>query len=231
MSTITSAAVAAPIPRTGRHSFNRIAAISGLVAIAFGIGLTFTGTQPGLGKSASEVARFFANDRGAHQAYVVISALLAIPIAVFFVGVHRTLAKADREHGSAFATIFFYGAAMMSATAGAAELLYAVAALRGRAGLAPDTVRLLNDGSQIAHAVLGAWVAVTLGSVALATFRNRIRAGWYGWFCAVAALFATVAVIEAVNTGTGGVLTQLAFFGFALWTLVTSVLMLRDVER
>ena len=57
--------------------------------------------NPGSAESASEVARFIANHRGAHQAYVVISALLAIPIAVFFVGVHRTLAKADREHGSA----------------------------------------------------------------------------------------------------------------------------------
>jgi len=86
-------------------------------------------------------------------------------------------------------------------------------------------------GSQIAHAGLGVWIAVAIGSVAAATFQHHIRATWYGWLCTLAAGFGVVAVIDTVSTTTGGLFAQLAFFaGFIEWTITTSILMLCDNE-
>ncbi|MEO5841027.1 MAG: hypothetical protein ABIQ73_21800 [Acidimicrobiales bacterium] len=214
----------------GRFRFERIAGIAGVFTVAAGVAqLLIAGVQPGLGASADTVVAFFAKDVDAHKIGVVMSAVLGIPISVFFVGVHRTLTAADRARESSWATLFLVGAIMLSATAGMSEGLYATAVLRRGEGLAPETLRMLNDGSQIARATFGVWIAVALGSVAAATFHHGIRARWYGWFCAAAALLGVLAVIDTVSTGTDGVFAQLAFgIGVIVWLTITSVLMLRD---
>jgi hypothetical protein len=126
--------------------------------------------------------------------------------------------------------VFLYGAVMMSATAGLSEGLFAIPVLREGA-FEPSTLRALNDGSQIAFATVGVWAAVAIGSVAVATFQHRIRAAWYGWVSLLAAVLGVLGVIDTVSTTTGGVFGQLAFFaGFVAWTVVTSILMLRDAE-
>lgn len=88
------------------------------------------GSESGLGASSPKVAAYFAADGSAHRLYVVLAALVAVPLAVFMVGVHRTLTAADRVCDTSWATLFLYGAAMMSATAGMAESLYGILTLR-----------------------------------------------------------------------------------------------------
>jgi hypothetical protein len=214
----------------GRLRFSRIAGVAGLFAVIVGFAqVAFVGDTPGLGDSAAEVTAYFARDGSGHKIGVVISALLAIPIALFFVGVYRLLIAAERTHESGWAPLFLFGAIMMSATAGLSEGLFAIPVLREGAGLAPDTLRALNDGSLIARASVGVWTAVAVGGLAAATFQHRIRAQWYGWFCALVAILGVLSVIDSVSTGTGGLFGNLAFFaGFILWTVVTSILMLRD---
>lgn len=220
---ISTPATRQPVP------FGRIAGVAGLLAVAAGVAQTVAvGSTPGLDKSAAEVVAYFADNGTAHKAGVVISALLAIPLVLFFTGVYRTLAAADREHDSSWATTFLFGAIMMSATAGLSEGLIAIPVLRG-SGLDPATLRAVNDGSLIAFATIGVWLAVAVGSVAVATFQHRIRARWYGWLSAIGALLGVLAVIETVSTSTGGVFGQLAFLvGFIVWIVATSILMLRD---
>ena len=229
--TSTTIAPARPVaaPVEGRFRFERIAGIAGLVSIAAGVAqMLIAGEQPGLGASADAVASFFASDVDAHKIGVVIAALLALPLSVFLVGVYRTFAAADRARDTSWATLFLLGAIMMSATAGMSEGLYATAALRHGDGLAPETLRMLNDASQIALATLGVWIAVTVGSIAAATFLLGVRARWYGWFCSLAAVLGVLAVIDTVSTGTDGIFAQLAFGFTIIWLLITSVLMLRD---
>lgn len=210
--------------------FQRIAGAAGLLTVAVGVvQLLVVGNTPGIDDSAHQVAAYFATDSAAHRFGVAIAALLAIPITVFFVGVYRTLARGDRLHDGSWATLFLYGAVMLSATEGVSEGLYAIPVLRNGEGLGPEIVRTLNDGSLIAHATLGAWLAVTLGAVAVATFQYGIRARWYGWLCTAGALLGVLAVIDTVSTGTNGVFADLAFlFGLIVWMVATSILMLRD---
>jgi hypothetical protein len=212
--------------------FQRIAGVAGLLTLALGIcQLVAVGNAPGLGASASEVADYFGADRTAHSIGVVLAAVIAIPMVVFLVGVHRTLAAADRTMNTSWSTIFLYGAVMMSATAGAREGGFAVLALRGGKGLAPESLQVMNDAILIAAATLGVWLAVAVGSVAVATFRHHIRPAWYGWLSALGAILGALSLIETVNTSTDGILATVAFLvGVIIWGTVTSVLMLGDTE-
>lgn len=212
-----------------RVRFSRLAGVAGLLAVAFGlVRLGIVGTTPGLDDSAAKTAAYFAEDGSGHKIGVVISALLAIPIVLFFVGVYRRLVAADRIRGSVWGALFLSGTIMMSATAGLSEALWAIPVLREGAGLAPDTLRALNDGSLIASSTVGVWMAVAVGGVAAATFQHGLRAAWYGWLCTLVALLGALSVIDTVSTSTGGLFTDLASASFVVWAVVTSVLMLRD---
>jgi hypothetical protein len=209
--------------------FSRTAGLAGLLSVAFGfVQVTSVGTTPGVGDSAAKVTAYFADNGSGHRAGVVISALLAIPIALFFIGVYRPLVAADRTRGSTWAPLFLFGTIMMSATAGLSEALFAIPVLRAGAGLAPETLRALNDGSLIARATVGVWAALAVGAVAATTFQHHIRAQWYGWFCAFIAVLGALSVVGTVSTGTGGIFSNLTFFAFILWMVVTSILMLRE---
>lgn len=84
---------------------------------------------------------------------------------------------------------------------------------------------MISDGGRIAGATLGAWTAVTIGSVALVSFRKGSR--WYAWLSAVVAAIVAVSVIDNVNLSTGGALASLAFMGFIIWMLVSAIVMVR----
>jgi hypothetical protein len=73
-----------------------------------------------------------------------LDALLSVLLAVYMIGVYRTLAAADRARNGPWPMVFLYGAVMMSATAGLQETLSAVLVLHGDAGLA---VRRCRDRS------------------------------------------------------------------------------------
>lgn len=210
--------------------FQRLAGLAGLSVIAVGVTqMVVVGNTPVLGASAKEVAAFFAANGSANRIGVVLSAGLGIPIAIYMVGIHRTISAADRVADSSWSTLFLFGAIMMSVTAGLAETLFAIAALRDGAGMDPGTLRALNDGYQIGHATLGVWTAVATGSVAVATFRYRVRSTWYGRLCTLCAVFGVLAVIDTVSITTSGIFANLGFLvGVIVWIAVSSVLMLRD---
>jgi hypothetical protein len=67
--------------------------------------------------------------------------VLSVLLAVYMIGVYRTLAAADRTRNGPWPMVFLCGAMMMSATAGLQETLYAVLALDGGAGFAVGRCR------------------------------------------------------------------------------------------
>ena len=208
--------------------FRRVAAVAGIAAVAVGmVTIPLMGSAPVLGDSAEDIGAYFTGNPDLHRPAVVIAALLAIPIVLFFAGVHRALVVSSGRSASAWATVFLYGAIMMSATAGLKEALYA-AAVR-YAATDPDlgVLALVSDASSIAGATLGAWLAVTVGAVGIAARRDRTAPRWYAGLCCLVAGLAVVSVIETVSTSTGGALSGAAFGSFILWMLTSAVVMLR----
>ena len=114
-------------PAQAPDSFRRVAAVAGIAAVAVGmVTIPLMGSAPVLGDSAEDIGAYFAGNADLHRPAVVIAALLAIPMVLFFAGVHRALVVSSGRSASAWATVFLYGAIMMSATAGLKEALYAV---------------------------------------------------------------------------------------------------------
>ena len=207
--------------------FRRTAAIAGIITCVAGLAsFSFLGSVPVLGDSETDVVAYFTHDASPHRIAVVFAAMLSIPIAIFLTGVHRSLASAQGRSVTGWATVFLYGAIMMSATAGLKEALYAIAVRYADSQPDPAVLRLLSDGSQIASATLGAWTALAMGSVAVVALRGA-AARWYSGLTGVVAIAAVASVVETVNTSTAGALASLAFVGFFFWMLASSIVMVR----
>jgi hypothetical protein len=158
--------VSAPGTAHAPDGFRRVAAVAGIAAVAVGmVTIPLMGSAPVLGDSAEDIGAYFAGNADLHRPAVVIAALLAIPIVLFFAGVHRALVVSSGRSASAWATVFLYGAIMMSATAGLKEALYAVAVRYAATDPDLGVLAVLSDSSAIAGATLGAWLAVTVGAV------------------------------------------------------------------
>lgn len=208
--------------------FRRVAAIAGIAAVAVGVvTIPLMGSAPVLGDSAEDIGAYFAGNAELHRPAVVIGALLAIPMVLFFAGVHRALVASSGRTSSAWATVFLYGAIMMSATAGLKEALYAVAVRYAATDPDLGVLALVSDSSAIAGATLGAWMAVTVGAVGVTALRGRTAPRWYAGLCGLVAGLAVVSVIETVSTTTGGALSGAAFGSFILWMLTSAIVMLR----
>ena len=120
--------VSVPDTAHARDGLRRVAAIAGIAAVAVGmVTIPLMGSAPVLGDSAEDIGAYFAGSADLHRLVVVIGALLAIPMVLFFAGVHWALVVSSGRSASAWATVFLYGAIMMSATAGLKEALYAFA--------------------------------------------------------------------------------------------------------
>jgi hypothetical protein len=212
----------------GPDGFRRVSAVAGIAAVAVGmVTIPLMGSAPVLGDSAEDIGAYFADNADLHRPAVVIAALLAIPIVIFFAGVHRALVVSSGRSASAWATVFLYGAIMMSATAGLKEALYAVAVRYAATDPDLGVLALVSHASSIAGATLGAWLAVTVGAVGIAARRDRTAPRWYAGLCFLVAGLAVVSVIETVSTSTGGALSGAAFGSFILWMLTSAVVMLR----
>jgi hypothetical protein len=225
-----TATATATAPHTTHEpdGFRRVAAIAGIAAVVAGmVTIPLMGSAPALGDSAEDIGAYFAGNADLHRPAVVIAALLAIPIVLFFAGVHRALVVSSGRSASAWATVFLYGAIMMSATAGLKEALYAVAVRYAATDPDLGVLALVSHASSIAGATLGAWLAVTVAAVGIAAWRDRTAPRWYAGLCCLVAGLAVVSVIETVSTSTGGALSGAAFGSFILWMLTSAVAMLR----
>lgn len=225
---IAGGMVSAPGTAHESDGFRRVAAVAGIAAVAVGmVTIPLMGSAPVLGDSAEDIGAYFADNADLHRPAVVIAALLAIPIVLFFAGVHRALVVSSGRSASAWATVFLYGAIMMSATAGLKEALFAVAVRYAATDPDLGVLALVSDASSIAGATLGAWLAVTVGAVGIAAWSDRTAPRWYAGLCWLVAGLAVVSVLETVSTSTGGALSGAAFGSFILWMLTSAVVMLR----
>lgn len=208
--------------------FRRLAAVAGLTAVVVGM-TTFPlmGSVPKLGESTDVIGAYFAGDADPHRIAVVVGALLAIPIAVFMAGIYRSLAVGTGRSAAGWAAVFLYGAIMMSATAGMREALYALGVRYAATSPDPGVLALVSDGSNIAGATLGVWLAVAVGAVCIAVLRTPTAPRWYAGLCGLVAAIGVIAVIDTVSTSTGGAVADAAFGGFIVWVTTSAIVMLR----
>ena len=210
-------------------TFRRLAAVSGLVAVALILVQgALMGQLPAPDDPVEDFVNYVSEDNAAHQTGLVLGFLIGIPLVVFVVGVFRDLQPIDRVHDSGWATLFLVSAVLFGATVGVGEGFLAVLVYRQGEGLDPELVRALFDASQLSASAAAVWLALMFFSVAVAVFGFGFRQHWYGWMTAVLGVAILTALIDTVSTSTNAIFSLIAFASFLVWTVTTCVLMYRD---
>ena len=211
-------------------SFNRVAAIGGLVAVVLLIlNASLLGNQPTLDDPIEDVVAYINDDADLHRTAMLLGVLVLPFYAVFFAGIVSRVRDSDREHGEAWAIAALVGAVLMLATAAIGDSMAVVLFLRAGDGLDDSTVRAVYDALLVSYSSIGIAVAALTGSVAVPAIRYRFWPSWYGWLSALVAAIGFVSVAGVAWTSvTGLVLGFAPFIGVLIWTLVTSLLMYRE---
>ena len=187
------------------------------------------GNQPLATDSTQKIVDYLSEDIKAHK-LGFISGLAVVPLfALFLAGVVTEMRATDREHDEGWAIVTLSGGILLSATAGVGEALLGALFYRVGPGLDPLVVRALYDAQAVAFASTGVAITALVGGVAASTLLHRREPAWYGWLSALVAALGILTLVGIMSRTTGVyVLVIPSFFGLIVWTLVTSVLMLRS---
>ena len=210
--------------------FNRIAAISGVIAVVLGVlHGALLGDRPTLDDPIEDVVQYIGDDLTMHRLSMVLGILVLPFFIVFFAGIVSKLRDGDRELNEAWGIAALAGAISVGAAAAIADTFVVLLFLRGGDGLDDSTVRVIYDGFVVAYGSAGIAIAGVTGSVAIAAIRREFWPSWYGWLSALAAVIGFISVGGILWTSSTGLLLGFAaFIGFRVWTLATSVLMYRE---
>lgn len=213
-------------------SFQRIAAIAGLVTFVLGAAAGFfpmSGEYPTPQSSGPEFAVFYATNRNSVIAVQLLSAAVFITLVLFAAGLYLALRPAERERGEGWSIVGLLGAV-------AASVIYTIGSaltigLALSAGLIKsDAAALMPLG--VANAALGSigglQIAMFAGGFAIAQWRTSVAPRW---LASLGLAAAAASLIAAVGTFTGGTLATASFLlgtvALLLWVLAISVRVLR----
>lgn len=210
-------------------NWERIARATGIIFVVLAvIGFLVIGDQPKVGDSSTDIASFYTDHRGRVLTAMVIFGF-AFLFLIWFVGaVAETLREAGEGRLAATALVLsaVWVALQASITmmAGGLALNIAAAGDNGGVLVALNTITWTGDVFA-AFLLAGVFAAVTIGLV-----RSKTLPSWYGWL----GLVATLAVIlRATNWAEDGFWSPsgefvfLAIISGLLWTLVTSIMLVR----
>jgi hypothetical protein len=211
-------------------SFNRIAAIGGVVGVLLVLpNLILLGDQPTLDDPTADVIDYLADDVDLHRTASILGVLTMPFFVVFFAAVVSKMRANDREHGEGWAIAALAAAILFGATSMTGDALTGVLFLRAGEGLDAAAVRAIYDASWLSYASGGIALGALAASVAIPTIQHRFWPVWYGWLSGVVAVLGVISVAGVQWTSdTALVLSFAMFLGFLVWTVVTSVLLYRE---
>jgi len=101
-------------------SFNRIAAVSGVVfVVCILLSMVLVGSMPTASDDAAKLTEYFADSAGAHKAGLLVIGFGIFPACLFIAGLIGNPRRSDREHGEqwgmAVAAFFIVGIAVLAA--------------------------------------------------------------------------------------------------------------------
>jgi hypothetical protein len=223
-----AAPVPAPVQAAGGWSLERIAALFGIPFVILTLlANALPGATPLRGSSPHKFLEFFANNQTK-----ITAAFLLITIAVFFffpyLGIlWRTFRTAEGD-GAWLSTVLVTAATATAAISVADNAFWGAAAFRAHQGLSPALARTLFDLGSIFYMP---WLtlSVFLAAAAALIFRTGVFPRWLGW---VAAISCPLVLLTGFR-GHGGVVSYFVLLGhagliaWAIWTVVTSVILTR----
>ena len=188
------------------------------------------GNPPLAGDDVEEVRAYISDDEGLHKTAMFFG-IVVLPFAIFFFfsGIGHRLRATDREHNEGWAIAAIASAILLGAAAGVGDVLASTLLFREGEGLSDSTIRAISDAQGIAYASTGiAATGLTL-SVAIPSVRHGVFPMWHAALGGIEAALGVLAVISIMSATSGASIFGLvAFIGLAVWSLATSVLLIRD---
>ena len=211
------------------------AACGALAVVAIVVGAFIVPQPPHANATAGKILAYYVDHRRA-LLFSQWLGLVGLSLFLFFVGSlrgawGRALDTAAEFSAIAFAGGVAAGAAVLSGTGLNLTLVYLGRELQN----SPDLVRALYAAQALTFTILFFAIAVYLVGAGLLTLRRRVGSPWLGVFgilLAIYDLFAAGAIsdFKGVRSPTGP-LPYAGFLGFAAWTLVLSLALMRRVSR
>lgn len=211
-------------------TFKRLAGIAGVVFVALlVVNGALAGDTPLAGDSVEEIRDYLSSDSGMHKTSLVIGMVLLPPAVLFFSGVVAKIRVSDAAHGENWATVVLLGAVLLGASAGLGDVLFGATLFRGGEGLDDASLRALWDGQIIAYSSTGIATTAFTAGAAIPTLQHGFWPKWHAALGVVAAALGVLALIAVVEDTNGGSMWGfLGFIGMAVWSLATSVLLIRE---
>jgi hypothetical protein len=211
-------------------SFYRIAGLAGIVFIVLVVlNAVLLGNQPLADDSVSEVRDYISGDEGMHKTALFLGIVLLPFAVIFFAGLTVKLRESDRANVEGWGFAALAGAVLLGAGVGVGDAMVSALFFRSGEGLDDATIRVLWDAQLTSYAATGAAVATLTLSTAVPTLWHRIWPTWHGLLGIVVGVLGVLSLIGVVSDTNGGnAFAGIGFVAFAVWTLATSVLLLRE---
>ena len=193
---------------------SRMAALGIASAVLFAVGYVLVGNQPSGSASTATVAHYFTAHRG--QAIAAVFAIaLSMAAFGFFVGALRDALSRTSRVGDRFAAVIGVGGAvyMVGALFMALTLIALTDAAHHNQAAAVQTINVLNSDGWV-PVVIG--ISVTALAAGAAMLQSDALPRWLGWVSIVLGIVAIAGPAGAI-----------AFLLMPVWTLVTSICLLR----
>lgn len=211
-------------------NWDRIAAGTGIgTVVLFIVGFLLVGDAPKLDDSAGEVAAYYGDERGKLVTAAILFGLGAV-LLVWFVS---ALATALYGAGQArLAATAFGGGLLVVGVLFLILMATATATLVAQEGGDEAAVQALNQFTWAGQVVIAWPAAVLVGATAAAALRSAIFPEWYASAGGIAALLFLLGGTTWAKDGfwaPDGAYGTITFVVFLVWTLTTSVLLVRRV--
>jgi hypothetical protein len=212
----------------------QLGAASGIVAVILILASFVFGIDepPGFNDSADQVANFVADNRSELQATTALTLLAGVFVIWFLGSLSQALRRAEGSGPGRLAPIAFAGGILAFAFAGVGTGLQWATAYHE--GLDPLVIQALWDSGNILFLfAAGAGFAILVGASSVVALTTGALPRLLGWYGALLALYTIVVATLTPFADTGalspsdGALGFIAFFGFLVWILVTSIVLVR----
>jgi hypothetical protein len=214
-----------------RWDWDRAAPGFGIIfVILFVVAFALAGETPSLDDSSSEIASFYADDRGKLLTVIVIFSL-AIVAFLFFLG---SLGTRLRWAGEPRLAVTAFGAGIVVTTI-FGSLVFLTAGLVYKIAESGDdgVITAISDLTWVGSVLISFPAATLVWSTAITSLRSRLLPEWFGWISAAAALAILASGTTWARDGfwapDGAYNAYITPLLFMAWVLVLSVLLLMRV--
>jgi hypothetical protein len=188
---------------------------------------------PAFDDSAQQVFDYVQDNRGEIQTTTAFYAVGGFLFLWFLGSLARALRLAEGRGPGRLAAVAFAGGVTTVAVATVGQAAQWAASYH--TDLDPTLVRGLFDVGIAAFLLVGLGIAALIGASSLVALRTGVLPSWLAFSGAGFTLYTLVVTVVGSFQETGafspsdGVLGLLVFFGFLLWTLATSIVLVRKV--